>query len=63
LKRLIEIANKRIIIMPGGGLRSDNIVMLNEITAAEWCNSAAITDGGEIANSVEVNALKSNLLQ
>jgi copper homeostasis protein len=61
LVALIEKANNRIIIMPGGGLRSSNIEFIQQETKANWFHSSAITDGKETANAIEVTALKSKL--
>lgn len=61
LKQLVNQANNRIEIMPGGGLRSINISALNEMVDANWYHSSAITDGSEIANSEEIAQLKKKL--
>lgn len=61
LKQLVEKANNRITIMPGGGLRSTNIELIQQQTNAGFYHSSAITDTSETANSDEVKALKSNL--
>ena len=61
LKRLVNQANNRIEIMPGGGLRSINISALDEMVNANWYHSSAITDGSEIASSEEIIQLKSKL--
>jgi len=61
LKQLVNQANNRIEIMPGGGLRSTNISELNEIVNANWYHSSAITDGSEIASSEEIVQLKKKL--
>ena len=61
LQQLVVKANNRIVIMPGGGLRSTNIQLLQEQTNAGFYHSSAITDGSETANLEEVKALKSNL--
>lgn len=62
LARLVERANNRIYIMPGGGLRSSNIVLLKERTNASFYHSSAITDSSETANGDEVKLLKMKLL-
>ncbi|MCG2609935.1 copper homeostasis protein CutC [Flavobacterium sp. SM15] len=59
LKQLVEKANNRITIMPGGGLRSTNVDLIEQQTNAGFYHSSAITDGSETANSNEVKALKS----
>ena len=61
LKQLVNQANSRIEIMPGGGLRSTNISELNEMVNANWYHSSAITDGSEIANPEEIIQLKNKL--
>jgi copper homeostasis protein len=61
LAELVSKANNRIVIMPGGGLRSTNIEFLQEKTGATFYHSSAITDGSETANPEEVNQLKSKL--
>lgn len=61
LKELVEKADDRITIMPGGGLRSSNIAMIKEKTKAQFYHSSAITDGGDTADIGEVKMLKSNL--
>lgn len=61
LKQLVEIASNRIIIMPGGGLRSSNSNELHQIVKAEYYHSSAIVDGGEIANENEIIAIKVQL--
>ena len=62
LKQLVIQANNRIEIMPGGGLRSTNVLELNEMVNANWFHSSAITDGSEIASLEEIVQLKKKLL-
>ena len=62
LKKLIELSNKRIEILVGGGLRSTNIEEIRAFTKAEYFHSSAITDG-DFANADEVAALKYCLLK
>ena len=61
LAELVEKANNRITIMPGGGLRSMNIGLLREKTKASFYHSSAIVEPGETASGDEVKALKANL--
>jgi len=61
LAALVEKANNRIVIMPGGGLRSTNIGLLKEKTYAVFYHSSAIIDTGEIANPEEIKVLKAHL--
>ena len=62
LSKLVSKADNRIIIMPGGGLRSTNIQIVQQKTNANFYHSSAITDGSDIANSQEIFNLKNNLL-
>ncbi|RBN50241.1 copper homeostasis protein CutC [Flavobacterium psychrolimnae] len=61
LARLVEKANNRIVIMPGGGLRSTNIGLLKAKTKAVFYHSSAVIGMGEIANPEEIKALKAHL--
>lgn len=61
LKQLVEKASNRITIMPGGGLRSSNIIELNQFVKAEFYHSSAIIDGNGVADFTEIQALKSKL--
>lgn len=61
LAELVAKANNRIVIMPGGGLRSSNIAFIQQKTKANWFHSSAITGGNQIANPEEIDALQSNL--
>jgi copper homeostasis protein len=61
LAELVEKANNRIVIMPGGGLRSNNVGLLQEKTKAVFYHSSAIVDSGETASGDDVKALKANL--
>lgn len=62
LSELVSKADNRITIMPGGGLRSTNVHIIQQKTNAKFYHSSAINDGSEIANSQEVFNLKNNLL-
>jgi copper homeostasis protein len=62
LQALVEKANGRIVVMPGGGLRSTNIGILDQKVKASFYHSSAITDSGEIANGDEVKSIKSCFL-
>lgn len=61
LAELVSKANKRITIMPGGGLRASNLNSIQEKTRATFYHSSAITNGSETANPDEITALKSIL--
>lgn len=61
LKTLVEKANGRITIMPGGGLRSTNIQEIASTTKAHYFHSSAMINS-EIADLNEINLLK-NLIR
>jgi copper homeostasis protein len=61
LQTFVEKANGRIVVMPGGGLRSTNIEKLNQKVNATYYHSSAITDSSEIANGEEIKKIKSFL--
>lgn len=61
LAELISKVDNRIVIMPGGGLRSTNIEVIQQNTQAIYYHSSAIIDGSETANAIEIRTLKSNL--
>ena len=58
LKELVQLAKDRIVVMPGGGLRSTNILRILSESKAHYCHSSAITDGSDTAVGAEVSALK-----
>ncbi|WP_281225316.1 copper homeostasis protein CutC [Flavobacterium aquiphilum] len=57
LEELAKKAGNRIVIMPGGGVRSSNVGMLKEKMNTTYYHSSAITDGTETADGKEVKAL------
>lgn len=61
LSELVQKAENRITIMPGGGLRSSNIEFIQQKTQAVFFHSSAITDGGMIPNPTEIQALLSKI--
>ncbi|WP_348811419.1 copper homeostasis protein CutC [Flavobacterium maritimum] len=58
LQALVEKADDRIVVMPGGGLRSTNIEFLDQKVHASFYHSSAITDSTEMANGDEVRKIK-----
>lgn len=58
---VVKKANNRIVIMPGGGLRSTNIGLLKEKLGNTFFHSSAITDSSETASAIEIIALKAKL--
>lgn len=61
IKQLNDLADNRIMIVSGGGIRSSNINDLLENTKAEEFHSAALTDESELANAEEIQSLIKNL--
>ncbi|MBS7255529.1 copper homeostasis protein CutC [Flavobacterium branchiicola] len=61
LQMIQKLAKDRIEIMPGGGLRSSNIKLLQEKLTPTFYHSSAITDSGETANPEEIKELKNFL--
>ncbi|WP_374173966.1 copper homeostasis protein CutC [Flavobacterium tructae] len=61
LEVIQKLANGRIEIMPGGGLRSSNIKLLQEKLLPTFYHSSAITDQTETANPEEIKELKNFL--
>jgi len=62
LKKLIDIAKKKITIMPGGGVRSSNISEILNETKAKEIHSAAIDKNTLKINTEEIIRLKEKLL-
>lgn len=61
LKKLVDQAQNRITIMPGGGVRSGNIQALDNYIQALFYHSSALVDDSRIANTEEILKLKSQL--
>jgi copper homeostasis protein len=61
LNQIQKLAKERIVIMPGGGLRSSNIKLLQEELEPTFYHSSAITDNSEKANPEEIEKLINNL--
>lgn len=61
LRGLVTKADERIVIMPGGGLRSSNIALLDQKINASFYHSSAITDFSEIADGNEIERIKFSL--
>lgn len=57
LEKIQKLANNRIGIMPGGGLRSSNIKLLQDRLEPTFYHSSAITDNTEIANPEEIKEI------
>ncbi len=61
LADLVTKADGRIVILPGGGVRSSNIAQLKEKIKTTYFHSSAITDSSEVANVNEIQLLKKKL--
>lgn len=63
LNQIQKLSKNRIVIMPGGGLRSGNISILKEKLKPTFYHSSAITDATETADPKEIKALLTHLQQ
>lgn len=61
LTELIHKAENRIVIMPGGGVRSSNISLLKNKIETAYFHSSAIIDNGEYPNIKEIQLLRKKL--
>ncbi|KAJ9602197.1 hypothetical protein H2200_013317 [Cladophialophora chaetospira] len=63
LAQLAKNAGDRIVIMPGGGVRSSNIDSLEKETRAGIYHSSALLDTDTLANAQEIKNLRARLHQ
>ncbi|WP_281310757.1 copper homeostasis protein CutC [Flavobacterium flavigenum] len=61
LEKIQKLAGDRIEIMPGGGLRSSNVKLLQDRLEPTFYHSSAITDDTETANPEEVKEIRNFL--
>lgn len=61
LKALFLQAAGRIVIMPGGGLRADNLTKIKAEIPSKFCHSAAVTNDTDFPDFNEIKAMKSIL--
>ncbi|MFB9108065.1 copper homeostasis protein CutC [Flavobacterium gyeonganense] len=61
LEKIQKLSGDRIEIMPGGGLRSSNIKLLQDKLEPTFYHSSAITDDTETANPEEVKEIRNFL--
>lgn len=61
LKQLTQLSKNRIVIMPGGGIRSSNIKFIKENVSTSYYHSSAIVKK-DVADLQEVKSLKEKLL-
>ena len=61
LSELIHVSNNRIQIMPGGGIRSSNILSLHEKVSANYYHTSAIHDASDFASAAEIKLIKEKL--
>jgi len=61
LHELVKLSKNRIVIMPGGGVRSSNIELLKEKVQSSYYHSSAIVKA-DVADLREVKLLKEKLL-
>lgn len=60
LEKIQKLAGDRIIIMPGGGLRSSNIQVLQDKLKPTFYHSSAITDDSETADPEEIKKIRAD---
>lgn len=60
LKKLQDLSQNRIQIMPGGGLRSSNLNRIKSAVNCEFFHSSGIVDESGIANANEIKRLKAH---
>jgi copper homeostasis protein len=58
LEKIQELAGDRIVIMPGGGLRSSNIQLLLEKLQPTFFHTSAITNNTETADPLEIKKIQ-----
>lgn len=58
LAQLVKRAAGRVVIMPGGGVRSDNLATLISTTQANAYHSSALVDTDQVANTAEMESMK-----
>lgn len=58
LKKLVNASKGRIIILPGGGVRSENISELKAIAGVTEFHSSSLIDGVDMANENEIRKMK-----
>jgi copper homeostasis protein len=61
LKVLADQAGNKIVIMPGGGVRSANISILKEKIVTRYFHSSGITGNKDMADGNEIKSLKEKL--
>ncbi|MDX6182287.1 copper homeostasis protein CutC [Flavobacterium sp. Fl-77] len=61
LKQIQKLSKNRIVIMPGGGLRSANVLTIKEKLKPTFYHSSAITGNDETADPQEIKALVTHL--
>jgi copper homeostasis protein len=63
LQRLVRQAGGRIVIMPGGGVRLNNIAAIRAQTGATEYHSAALQENTSLADAALISAMKALLSQ
>ena len=61
LKELISQADNKVIIMPGGGVRSEDVFELKTKTNAEYFHSSALINNQTVADLEEIKKLKKRI--
>jgi copper homeostasis protein len=63
LAQLVKKADGRVVIMPGGGVRSTNIASLKEETNASAYHSSALLGSDSVANALEIGQMRMTVQQ
>lgn len=62
LKKMVRLAKDQIVVMPGGGVRSDNLLALKTTGAHYFHSSAIVPNSTIIANGEEISKMKQLLV-
>jgi copper homeostasis protein len=63
LKQMAEVAGNRIAIMPGGGVRAENIAAIKEHVGVMEYHSSALNTHTNLPDELEIRNMKSLLLR
>lgn len=62
LQAMVERAAGRVVVIPGGGVRGENLAWIRERTGAEVFHSSALSEGSEWPDSSEIQRMKQLLV-
>ena len=61
ISKLASIAKKKITMMPGGGVRSNNIASIVQKVSTTYCHSSAIVNESNLPSIKEIQLLRKNM--